>query len=129
MLGISEILLFLIPLLGSVPPVGISLPNPATAARFQAVAGQLDRGGVVHAYVSVDDHRLRPTQRKDRGRHLALARLQGSHQGGRIRNSGQNCNEPDGQETKMIRVPCALRFSQPMNLNIFIPVLQNFYKL
>ena len=59
MLGISEILLFLIPLLGSVPSVGISLPNPATADRFQAVAGQLDQGGVVHAYVSVDDYRLR----------------------------------------------------------------------
>jgi len=60
MLGISEILLFLIPLLGSAPPVGITLPNQpapdpaADAARFQAVTGQLDKGGVVHAYVSVD---------------------------------------------------------------------------
>ena len=60
MLGISEILLFLIPLLGSAPPVGITLPNQpapdpaADAARFQAVTGQLDQGGVVHAYVSVD---------------------------------------------------------------------------
>ena len=60
MLGISETLLFLIPLLGSAPPVGITLPNQpppdpaADAARFQAVTGQLDQGGVVHAYVSVD---------------------------------------------------------------------------
>ena len=60
MLGISEILLFLIPLLGSAPPVGITLPNQpppdpaADAARFQVVTGQLDQGGVVHAYVSVD---------------------------------------------------------------------------
>ena len=58
-IGISELLLVIISLLG-VPPVGVTLPNQpapdpaADAARFQAVTGQLDPGGVVHAYVSVD---------------------------------------------------------------------------
>ncbi len=55
----SELWLVLISLLGA-PPVGITLPDQplpdpaADAARFQAVTGQLDPGGVVHAYVSVD---------------------------------------------------------------------------
>ena len=57
--GPAEFLLLLISLLGT-PPVGITLPNQpepdpaADAARFQAVTGQLDQGGVVHAYLSVD---------------------------------------------------------------------------
>ena len=57
--GSGELLLFLISLLG-MPPVGITLPNApeadpaADAARYQAVTGQLDEGGVVHAYISVD---------------------------------------------------------------------------
>ena len=55
----SELWLVLLSLLGT-PPVGITLPNQpepnpaADAARFQAVTAQLDPGGVVHAYVSVD---------------------------------------------------------------------------
>ena len=58
-IGLSELWLVLLSLLGA-PPVGITLPNQpapdpaADAARFQAVTGQLDPGGVVHAYVSVD---------------------------------------------------------------------------
>ena len=57
--GISEIWLVLISLLGA-PPVGITLPNQpepdpaAEAARFQAVTGHLDPGGLVYAYLSVD---------------------------------------------------------------------------
>ena len=57
--GISEIWLVLISLLGA-PPVGITLPNQpepdpaAEAARFQAVTGHLDYGGPVYAYLSVD---------------------------------------------------------------------------
>ena len=55
----SELWLVLLSLLGT-PPVGITLPNQpepdpaADAARFQGVTAQLDPGGVVHAYVSVD---------------------------------------------------------------------------
>ena len=58
-IGLSELWLVIISLLG-VPPVGITLPNQpapdpaADAARFQAVTSQLDPGGVVHAYVSID---------------------------------------------------------------------------
>ena len=58
-IGISELWLIIISLLGA-PPVGITLPNQpapdpeADAARFQTVTNQLDSGGVVHAYVSVD---------------------------------------------------------------------------
>ena len=58
-IGFSELWLVLISLLGT-PPVGVTLPNQpapdpaADAARFQVVTGQLDPGGVVHAYVSVD---------------------------------------------------------------------------
>ena len=58
-IGLSELWFVIISLLG-VPPVGVTLPNQpapdpaADAARFQAVTGQLDPGGVVHAYVSVD---------------------------------------------------------------------------
>jgi len=58
-IGLSELWLVIISLLG-VPPVGVTLPNQpapdpaADAARFQAVTGQLDPGGVVHAYLSVD---------------------------------------------------------------------------
>ncbi|MBT3637877.1 MAG: hypothetical protein HN531_13125 [Opitutae bacterium] len=58
-IGFSELWLVLLSLLGT-PPVGVTLPNQpepdpaADAARFQAVTGQLDPGGVVHAYVSVD---------------------------------------------------------------------------
>lgn len=58
-IGISEFWIVLLSLLGA-PPVGVTLPNQvepdpaADAARFQAVAGQLDPGGVVHAYISVD---------------------------------------------------------------------------
>ena len=58
-IGLSELWLVIISLLGT-PPVGVTLPNQpapdpaADAARFQAVTGQLDPGGVVHAYVSVD---------------------------------------------------------------------------
>ena len=57
-IGLSELWLVLISLLGL--PVGITLPDQplpdpaADAARFQAVTGQLDPGGVVHALVSVD---------------------------------------------------------------------------
>ena len=57
--GISEIWLVLISLLGA-PPVGITLPNQpepdpaAEAARFQAVTGHLDPGGPVYAYLSID---------------------------------------------------------------------------
>ena len=58
-IGLSELWLVIISLLG-VPPVGVTLPNQpapdpaADTARFQAVTSQLDPGGVVHAYVSVD---------------------------------------------------------------------------
>ena len=58
-IGLSELWLVILSLLGT-PPVGITLPDQpepdpaADAARFQAVTAQLDPGGVVHAYVSVD---------------------------------------------------------------------------
>jgi hypothetical protein len=59
-IGLSELCLVLISLLGQQGIVSITLPNQpepdpaADAARFQAVTGQLDQGGVVHAYLSVD---------------------------------------------------------------------------
>ena len=58
-IGLQELWLVILSLLGT-PPVGITLPNQpepdpaADAARFQAVTAQLDPGGVVHAYVSVN---------------------------------------------------------------------------
>jgi hypothetical protein len=60
LLGLSEILLFLVPLLGVAPPIGVTLPNAAPpdpaaeAARFETVSKQLDPGGVLYGYVSVD---------------------------------------------------------------------------
>ena len=60
LLGLSEILLFLVPLLGVAPPIGVTLPNAAPpdpaaeAARFETVSRQLDPGGVLYGYVSVD---------------------------------------------------------------------------
>ena len=60
LLGLSEILLLLIPLLGVAPPIGVTLPNAAPpdpaaeAARFETVSRQLDPGGVLYGYVSVD---------------------------------------------------------------------------
>ena len=56
--SLSELWLVLISLLGA-PPVGITLPDqplldPRPMPRAQAVTGQLDPGGVVHAHVSVD---------------------------------------------------------------------------
>ena len=52
--------LLLGPALTVLPNVGVTLPNAAPpdpaseAARFEAVSKQLDPGGVLHAYVSVD---------------------------------------------------------------------------
>jgi hypothetical protein len=59
-IGISELWLVIISLLGQQGIVGITLPNQpepdpaADAARFEAVTSQLDPGGNVYAYVSVD---------------------------------------------------------------------------
>jgi len=56
----SIAIVFLAPLMLLMPRVGVSLPDQpppdpsADAARFQAVTSQLDPGGTVHAYVSVD---------------------------------------------------------------------------
>ena len=56
----SIALVFLAPLMLLMPRVGVSLPDQpppdpaADAARFQAVTSQLDPGGTVHAYVSVE---------------------------------------------------------------------------
>ncbi|MFP6899503.1 MAG: hypothetical protein VCA36_01085, partial [Opitutales bacterium] len=58
---LSSLVAFLfLPALVVMPNIGVTLPNAAPpdpaaeAARFQAVTGQLDPGGVLYGYVSVD---------------------------------------------------------------------------
>ena len=59
-IGLSELWLSVLLSLLAAPPVGVTLPDQpppdpaAEAARFEAVSSQLDQGGIVHAYLSVD---------------------------------------------------------------------------